>query len=138
MLGLEKTHYNDAVAMHGLPVEDETKPLYIKQVRKKKRSLHEAIPRAGRGDKVNREQVRRAKNTKSITKNGKLWALWDKVYIRELKIAGFISGFTGKWVYLQDIDGNYLKLPDKSYKQINADQLKLIARNNNWIYKKVS
>ncbi len=55
--------------MHGLPVIDKAKPLYIKQVRKKKRSLHEAIPRSGRGDKVNREQVRSAKNTKSITKN---------------------------------------------------------------------
>lgn len=138
MLSLKKEHYNDALAMHGLPVIDKVKPLYIKQVRKKKRSLHEAIPRAGRGDKINREQVRNAKNSKSITKNGKLWALWDKVYVPELKTTGFISGFTGKWVYLQDIDGSYLKLPDKSYKQINSDQLKLVERNNNWIYKKVS
>ena len=135
MLGLEKTHYNDALAMHGLPVINKVKPLYIKQVRKKKRSLHEAIPRAGRGDKVNHEQVRRAKNSKSITKKGKLWSLWDKVYIPKLKTTGFISGFTGKWVYLQDIDGKYLKLPGKSYKQMNPDQLKLVGRNNNWICK---
>jgi len=45
---------------------------------------------------------------------------------------GFISEFTGKWVYVQDIDGNYLQLSDK-YKQINPSELVLICRNNNYI-----
>ena len=136
-LGLEKTHYNDAIAMNKKKVEDNINPLYIRQVRKKKRALHEAIPRAGRGDKVNIAQKRRSKNTKEIFKNGKKWALWDKVYISKLGTTGFISGFTGKWVYVQDINGNYLKLPNKSYKQINPDNIKLVVRNNNWIRKEL-
>jgi len=136
-LGLSKTHYNDSIAMHQEEVEDNINPLYIKQVRKKKRSLHEAIPRAGRGDKVNDTQKRSPKNTKEVIKNNKKWSLWDKVYIPELGTTGFINGFTGKWVYVQDIDGNYLKLPNKSYKQLNPNNIKLITRNNNWIRKEV-
>jgi len=137
-LELDKNHYNDAIAMHNKPVENNIKPIYIKQVRKKKRSLHEAVPRAGRGDKVNRDQTRREKNTKAVIKNGKKWALWDKVYIPKLGTTGFISGFTGKWVYVQDINGSYLKLPDKSYKQMNPNEIKLVNRNNNWVRKQVS
>jgi len=134
-LGLSKTHYNDSIAMHKEPVEDNIKAIYIKQVRKKKRSLHEAISRSGRGERVNCEQKRSSKNTKEVVKNDKKWALWDKVYIPELGTTGFISGFTGKWIYVQDIDGKYLKLPTKSYKQMNPDGVKLICRNNNWIKK---
>ena len=137
-LGLSKTHYNDAIAMHQESVEDYITPIYIKQVRKKKRSLHEAIPRAGRGDKINHNQKRRPKNTKEIIKNGKKWALWDKVYISKIGKTGFISGFTGKWVYIQDIDGKYLQLTTKTYKQINPDNLKLKCRNNNWVKKQVA
>ena len=137
-LELEKTHYNDCIAMHNKQVQDNVKPIYIKQVRKKKRSLHEAVPRAGRGDKVNQDQTRRKKNTKAVVKNRKKWALWDKIYISKLGTTGFISGFTGKWIYVQDIDGNYLKLPDKSYKQMNPDGVDLVTRNNNWIRKQVS
>lgn len=136
-LDLSKTHYNDAIAMHKESAENYITPMYIKQVRKKKRSLHEAIPRAGRVDKVNRNQKRRPKNTKSVTKNDKQWTLWDKVYISELETSGFISGFTGKWIYVQDIDGEYLQLPSKTYKQINADIVKLVCRNNNWIRKQI-
>lgn len=137
-LELSKTHYNDAIAMNKESVEDNKKPIYIKQVRKKKRSLHEAIPRAGRGDKVNSEQKRSSKNTKEVVKNGKKWVLWDKIYIPELGTTGFISGFSGKWVYVQNIDGEYLQLPSKTYKQINPDSVKLVCRNNNWIRKKTA
>ena len=137
-LGLAKTHYNDCIAMHNKEVEDEINPIYIKQVRKKKRSLHEAIPRKGRGDKVNTKQIRRPKNTKEVYKDGKKWSLWDKVYISKLGTTGFISGFTNDWVYVQDIKGNYLKLPNKSYKQINPKNIKLLNRNNNWIRKELT
>jgi 5-methylcytosine-specific restriction endonuclease McrA len=137
-LDLSKTHYNDAIAMNKKPVENYVDSIYIKQVRKKKRSLHEAIPRAGRGNKINRNQKRNSKNTKQIFKNNKLWSLWDKVYISKLETSGFISGFTGKWIYVQDINGEYLQLPSKSYKQINPDSVKLICRNNNWIRKQIS
>jgi len=137
-LELEKTHYNDCLAMHKKEVEDNINSIYIKQVRKKKRSLHEAIPRAGRSDKVNTTQKRSSKNTKEVIKNDKKWSLWDKVYISELGTTGFVSGFTGKWVYVQDINNNYLKLPNKSYKQMNRDNVRLVTRNNNWIRKEIA
>jgi len=56
-----------------------------------------------------------------------------KVYIPELDRTGFISGFTNKWVYIQEIDGSYLQL-NRKYKQINPGKIKLICRNNNYIY----
>jgi hypothetical protein len=64
--------------------------------------------------------------------------LWDKVYISKIGKTGFISGFTGKWVYIQDIDGKYLQLTTKTYKQINPDNLKLKCRNNNWVKKQLA
>lgn len=105
--------------------------IIVKQVRKKKRSLHEEIPRKGRSQ-PNREAKRNSKNTKEIVTRKKKWCLWDKVYIPELQIAGFISGFTGKWVYVQNIYGEYLQVSGK-YKQINSEKLNLICRNNSYI-----
>lgn len=104
---------------------------YIKQVRKKKRSLHEEIPRKGRKE-PNRKAKRNSKNTKEIIVKEKKWCLWDKVYIPEINKIGFISGFTGNWVYVQDIQGNYLQTTSK-YKQISTEKIRLVYRNNNWI-----
>lgn len=130
--GFEKSHINDAIAIAGIkPRWQDNTWYYIRQVRKKKRSLHEEIPRKGR-TKPNREAKRNNKNIKEIVaKNGK-WCLWDKVKVITTGQIGFVSGFTGKWVYVQDIHGNYLQLSDK-YKQINPNQLVLICRNNNYI-----
>ncbi len=46
-LGLEKTHFNDAIAITGIQkIKENPKGLFlIKQFRKKKRSLHEATAR---------------------------------------------------------------------------------------------
>jgi len=131
-LGLPKTHANDAVAMTGFTYIKDTNTLtVIRQVRKKKRSLHEANPRKGR-TKPNTEARRNPKNTKQVkTRDGRLWCLWDKVRISGK--VGFISGFTNSYAYVQDIDGNYIKMDGKSYKQISLKQTKLIRRNNNWI-----
>jgi len=63
------------------------------------------------------------------------WCLWDKVKLDEK--TGFISGFTGKMVYLQNYDGQYLQVSSK-YKQISVDKLSLIERNNNWICQEVA
>ena len=79
----------------------------IKQMRKKKRSLHEATPRKGR--KIpNILALRNAKNTKEVVMFNKVYALCDKVKID--KEIGFITGFTGKSAYVQNIQGEYLKL----------------------------
>ncbi len=130
--GLGKSHINDAIAIAGIkPRWQDNAWYYIKQVRKKKRSLHEEIPRKGRKE-PNREAKRNSKNTKEIVVNGNKWCLWDKVYISDIDKTGFISGFTNNWVYIQDIYGNYLQLSDK-YKQINTKKLQLMYRNNNYI-----
>ncbi len=135
-LELEKTHYNDAIAITKEDIrENNLVSLKIKQVRKKKRSLHEATPRKGRKE-PNQAAKRNEKNTKQIdTKHGR-YCLHDKVRID--KKTGFVSGFTGKQLYVVDIDGNYLKQEGKSYKQINSARVKHITRNNNFIISRLS
>ncbi|MGG2095366.1 hypothetical protein AB1283_22765 [Bacillus sp. S13(2024)] len=42
--------------------------------------------------------------------------LGDKVKV--FGQVGFVTGFTGKMVYVQDIDGQYIQNPSISYKQV--------------------
>ncbi|MHB9924631.1 RNA-guided endonuclease IscB [Clostridium botulinum] len=126
-LNLEKTHYNDAIAISGIQEikENFNEWLKIKQFRKKKRSLHESIPRKGR--KVpNITQKRNNKNTKY----SKGFYLNDKVKLFD-KI-GWISGFCNGGCYIKDIEGNYITIPNKKYKQVSYKNLELICHNNNW------
>ena len=126
-LGLEKTHYNDAIAITGIESIKHNSDNYfkIKQFRKKKRSLHEAIPRKGRKE-PNRTQKRNSKNTKY--RNG--FYLNDKVKV--FGKVGFITGFTNGGAYIQDIEGNYITIPNKSYKQVSFKHIEFINHNNNW------
>jgi len=132
---LPKEHRIDALCITGNSTVKRLDNWYfMKQVRKKKRSLHEAIARKGRKE-PNITSKRNSKNTKEIISKGKKWCLFDKVKIGPN--TGFISGFTGNMVYVQDIEGNYLQVSPK-YKQISTDNVRLISRNNNWIYKEVA
>ncbi len=127
-LGLEKTHYNDAITISGIEVirKDSDGLFKIVQFRKKKRSLHEATARKGRKTK-NVTSKRNEKNTKQL----KGFSLNDKV--RVFGKIGFITGFTGtSGVYVKTIDGTYITLPNKSYKQVNLNVLERLCRNNNW------
>jgi hypothetical protein len=132
-LGLEKTHYNDAIAITdiGNSFIDKTDSIFkIKQFRKKKRSLHEATARKGR--KIpNRNQNRNAKNTKKVVhKKYGVFHLNDQVEV--FGKIGFISGFTGTGVYIKAITGDYITIPGKSYKQVSLKYVKQINHNNNW------
>lgn len=122
-LGLSKTHYNDAIAISGISniKENPDEGLFIKQFRKKKRSLHEATARKGRKE-PNRTQKRNSKNTKEY--NG--WFLNDVVEV--FGKCGFISGFTNSGAYIKDFQDNYIALPNKNYKQINIKELRLLNR----------
>lgn len=123
VLGLEKTHANDAVAVatHGLEsVTDCDDTVYYRQIRKKKRSLHEATPRKGRKE-PNRTAKRNVKNIPSVGK----FHIYDKVEFNGKK--AFISGFTGKSAYIIDSDGKYITEPGKNYKQISLSRLKLLS-----------
>lgn len=126
-LGLEKTHYNDAIAISGIESigHNVDKTFKIKQFRKKKRSLHEATARRGRKT-PNKTQKRNSKNTKY--QNG--FYLNDKV--RLFGKVGFISGFTSGGYYVKDIENSYITIPDKTYKQISFKHLEFICHNNNW------
>ena len=128
-LGLEKTHYNDAIAITGIASikENDNQIFCIKQFHKKKRSLHEAIARKGRKE-PNRNQKRNKKNTKEI--NG--WYLNDKVVFRGK--VGWIRGFSGTRAYIVDINGDYIQMPNKTYKQITLCKLEFLCHNNNWQY----
>lgn len=128
-LGLEKTHYNDAIAISGIT---ETKQNYnewfeIKQFRKKKRSLHEATPRKGR-----KEPNRTAKRNNKNTKQSHGWYLNDKVSVFNKQ--GWISGFTNSGCYIKGINDEYITIPNKTYKQVSFSKIKLICHNNNWQY----
>ena len=126
-LGLEKTHYNDALVISQVEKDfiDSVGVFKIKQFRKKKRSLHEATARKGRKT-PNKTQKRNSKNTKY--KNG--YYLNDKVKL--FNKVGFISGFTSGGCYVKDIENSYITIPDKTYKQVSFKHLEFISHNNNW------
>jgi len=128
-MGLDKTHYNDAIVISGVCKINENSEewLLIKQFRKKKRSLHEATARKGR--KIpNRNQVRNSKNTPCYQG----FFLNDKVSV--LGKSGYITGFTSNGAYIKDNANNYITLPNKTYKQVGISKLRLEHHNNNWQY----
>lgn len=127
-LSLEKTHYNDAIAITGISlIKQNCKSIFkIKQFRKKKRSLHEATARKGRKYK-NKTSKRNSKNTPYL----KGFYLNDKVKI--FGKTGFISGFTGSnGAYVKSIIGDYITIPNKTYKQVSLKHCNLLAHQNNW------
>src|SRR5699024_12749122 len=98
----------------------------IKQFRKKKRSLHEATARKGRKNK-NVTSKRSEKNTKRL----KEFYLNDKV--RLFGKIGYITGFTGtSGAYVKAIDGDYITIPNKNYKQVGLRQLTRVRHSNEW------
>lgn len=128
---LPKSHANDAVAisLFGKDVSDinaTCQTLRYKQVRKSKRSLHEATPRKGRKE-PNVRAIRNKKNTTHV--NG--FKLWDSVLANGQKL--FICGFTGSSAYLVDQDGHYVSPPGKTYKQWTLSNLSRLHPNGNWL-----
>lgn len=126
-LNLDKTHYNDAVAITGISsiTKDADSIFKLKQFRKKKRSLHESVPRKGL-KQPNTEQRRNSKNTKRY----KDFCLNDKV--RSYDKVGFISGFTSGGAYVKNIDGDYITKLGKTYKQVPLRDMERVCRNSNW------
>lgn len=135
-LGLNKTHYNDAIAIARIESikENPDEWFYIKQFRKKKRSLHEARPTRGRRKNKNVNAERRNKNVPY--KAG--WFMNDMA-ICEGKV-GWIYGFSGgndsNDCVLRDINGNTItnasRKPNCPCARLSS--LKLLCHNNNWQY----
>ncbi|MGG0239722.1 HNH endonuclease [Bacillus rhizoplanae] len=133
-LRLSKTHVHDAIAIINpkrLQEYDQSGEFRIKQFRKKKRSLHEATARKGRKIK-NTNAKRNKKNTSHV--DGIY--LGDKVNV--FGQIGFVTGFAGKMVYIQDINGRYIQNPYKSYKQVKISNIEGIHHNNNWLFLQIS
>lgn len=125
-LGLAKTHANDAIAISGAEkILKDIPTVFIKQQRKKKRSLHEATARKGRKT-PNTESKRNSKNTSRV----KNFYLFDKVIYNDA--IGWISGFTGVGGYIIDFNGNYIQETGKTYKQVSLSKLELVHHTNNW------
>jgi len=61
---------------------------------------------------------------------GFLWLNSVKVFGK----VGFITGFTNGGAYIQDqdIEGNYITIPNKSYKQVSFKYIEFTNHNNNW------
>lgn len=135
-LGLDKTHYNDAIAISKIEniKENPNEWFYIKQFRKKKRSLHESIPTRGRKKEKNTTSKRNVKNVPS--RNG--WYMNDMV-IFDNKIGwiyGFSGGEKGKECVIRDINGENIR-DSKRVKynpNVKFSDLKFICHNNNWQY----
>ncbi|MCG7335918.1 RNA-guided endonuclease IscB [Sporosarcina sp. ACRSM] len=133
-LGLEKSHANDAIAISGIAsIKQNVNTMFnIKQFRKKKRSLHEATARKGRKTK-NTTSKRNVKNVKKL----KGFYLNDRVQL--FGQVGYITGFTGaSGAYVKSIDGDYITIPTKNYKQVGLNVLKRTCHNNNWQYEQRS
>ena len=150
-LGLSKTHANDAVAIavgsSYKEIKDNRITFDIRQVRRKKRSLHEATPRKGKNGVKNTEAKRNDKNTKracriekkTVIENGKkktithkrFFYLYDTVEVYGKK--GFISSFSdrGNAARIMDWNGNYIKKKDKEYTKVQLTELKLLERRTN-------
>lgn len=131
-LMLPKSHADDAVAIActGMDISSIGKRpdhvVYVQQVRKKKRSLHEANPRKWSKTK-NRFAVRNPKNTKEV--NGV--CLFDRVEVPG-KRYGWVTGFTGTSCYVLDRNGNHVTTAD-TYRQVAISGLKVIHHSGNWI-----
>ena len=131
-LGLEKTHYNDAIAISGIEhiKRNPAEHFYYKQFRKKKRSLHEQTARKARTGK-NTNAVRNCKNVKQRAG----FFLNDKVLFQG-KVAwvyGFACGEKGKACVLRDIEGNLIR--DSNHPSFTAQpvsRLKILCHNNGW------
>lgn len=129
ILHIDKTHGNDAVAIaaHGMEgIKDIPNTTYYRQMRKQKRSLHEATPRKGRKE-PNRTAKRNAKNTcvvKGIYLNDKVKAFGQ---------TGWVTGFSGtSSVYIKNREGEYITVPGKNHKMVPMAELSVRTHCNNW------
>lgn len=135
-LGLEKTHYNDAIAISKIENIKENPNEYfcIKQFRKKKRSLHESIPIRGRRKDKNVNAERKNKNVPYRAG----WYMNDMALCEGQIgwIYGFSGGNTSNACVLRDINGSIVRTStvSKNTPSINTSTLKFICHNNNWQY----
>lgn len=134
-LGLEKTHYNDAIAISKIEniMDNPKEYFYIKQFRKKKRSLHETYPRRYRKNR----NINATRSNKNVPyRNG---VYMNDMGICEGKIGwvyGFAGGKDGRECIFRDINGYMIKLSTRSKRTTTVpfSSLQILCHNNNWQY----
>lgn len=134
-LGISKTHYNDAITITGIKNIKELQEdcFYYKQFRKKKRSLHESIPRKGKNNK-NTTAIRNNKNVKM--RHG-VWLNDELNYTGVVGwVYGFSSGERSHECILRSINGDIIKMPNRTNSSsVNIRHCILISHNNGWQYR---
>lgn len=127
-LGLEKTHANDAVAIAAGSccgsVKDTEETTHYKQVRRKKRSLHEANPRKGKKE-PNRLAARNNKNVKA--EGG--FCINDCVIVNGRH--GWIQSFTSGGARVVNKEGGYITVSDK-YTQVPFQKIRYLHHTGTW------
>ena len=131
-LGLLKTHYNDAISITGIKSIEELQSdyFYYKQFRKKKRSLHESIPRKGKKQK----NVNSTRNNKNVKLRHGIY-LNDKLEFENQVgwVYGFSSGEHSYECVLKDNKENIIKMPTRTNSlSVNTRQCKLVCHNDGW------
>lgn len=133
-LGLDKTHYNDAIVISGVNQVryNPTSSFYIRQFRKKKRSLHEQIPR--KGLKIPNTTAKR--NCKNVQERGG-FRMNDLVRCGEL--VGWVYGFACGEKYgacvVRNANKEIVKEPSHmKATAIGIKKLELMCHNNGWQY----
>ena len=135
-LGLDKTHYNDAIAISKIEniKENPFEHFYIKQFRKKKRSLHESYPIRGRRKEKNINAERKNKNVPCRAG----WYMNDMVFFNGKVgwIYGFSGGNNGKECIVRNINGEIIQDPNrgKNTPHLKMSSFSLLCHNNNWQY----
>lgn len=135
-LGLDKTHYNDAIAISKIEniKENPFEYFYIKQFRKKKRSLHESYPIRGRRKEKNINAERKNKNVPCRAG----WYMNDMVFFNGKVgwIYGFSGGNNGKECIVRNINGEIIQDPNrgKNTPHLKMSSFSLLCHNNNWQY----
>ena len=132
-LGLKKTHYNDAIAISGVKeIIRDCDRFYYKQFRKKKRSLHESVPRKG----LKHKNVSGTRNNKNVKyRNGRY--LNDEVKYSGDRgwVYGYSGGEKSKEFLVRNLAGELLKMKSrKNSLSVNGSVIKHIRHNNGWQY----
>ena len=131
---MPKGHAADAIVVASHTAESLDCNCYVvffKQVRSKKRSLHEAKPRKGSKEK----NVAAKRNSKN-TRRAKGFTIYDTVDYNGRR--GWISGFSsgGDSAYVLDGNWQYIK-SETSLNKLTTSKLIRRGGNNNWIMQKI-
>jgi hypothetical protein len=131
-IGLAKTHFNDAIVISGIESikSNPSEHFYYKQFRKKKRSLHESIPRKG----LKSKNVGGSRHNKNVKKRAGFYLNDEVIYNgRRGWVYGFSAGEKSKEILVRNIDGEIIRMDHrKNSISIHGDKLQMVRHNNGW------